>query len=423
VRSATAALATPHRFRLAICLVGTLACLAGCGSSGSGGGRISGRTLTIYMSSPLHGASSVEGRAAVEGAQLALSEVRGRVGKYRIRLRSLDDSTPQRGGWDPGQTTLNARAAVQDQTTIGYIGELNSGASAISIPLLNRVGIAQISPTSTAVGLTSAGLAASPGEPEKYYPSGVRTFARVIPNDSVQAAVQVRLQKAMGCRKAYVLDDGEVDGEDTATSYELAAQAAHLTVIGVQPFDPRATDYSSLATAVAQTGPDCIMLSAITESNAVLLTKQLGAAVPGATIFGDAGLAETTYTDPGQGGIPVSLDPRVLITSATLDLSAYPPSGRAFFAAFERRFGAPEPDAIFGYEAMSLMLDAISRATHRGTTAAVRSRVVSAIFGTRDRHSVLGAYSIDPNGDTTLRRYGVYRLVDGKLAFWDAIGG
>jgi branched-chain amino acid transport system substrate-binding protein len=72
---------------------------------------------------------------------------------------------------------------------------------------------------------------------------------------------------------------------------------------------------------------------------------------------------------------------------------------------------------------MSLILDAISRATAGGTRPALRSRVVAAIFATRDRHSVLGTYSIDSDGDTTLTRYGVWRVVDGELVFWKAITG
>ena len=40
---------------------------------------------------------------------------------------------------------------------------------------------------------------------------------------------------------------------------------------------------------------------------------------------------------------------------------------------------------------------------------------------TSDRHSVLGAYAINRNGDTTLRRYGVYTIVGGHLTFWESI--
>jgi branched-chain amino acid transport system substrate-binding protein len=191
----------------------------------------------------------------------------------------------------------------------------------------------------------------------------------------------------------------------------------------VQAFEPRATDYASFAASVAASDADCILISALTESGAALVTRQLAAALPHARIFGAAGVAESTYTDPTLGGIPLSLDRRMLITVATLDPRAYPPDGRSFFVRYARLYGAPQQYSIFGYEAMSLMLDAISRATAGGTQAPLRSRVVSAIFATRNRHSVLGTYSIESDGDTTLTRYGVWRVVDGQLVFWKAIAG
>jgi len=387
----------------------------------TGATRIHGKTLTVYASAPLSGDSRVSGQAVVDGARLALERVHDRIGDYRIALKVLDDTTVQRGGWDPGQTTIDARAAVLDPTTIGYIGELNSGASAISIPPLNRAGIPQVSPTSTAVGLTSSAAGAFPGEPQKYYPSGVRTFARVVPNDAVQAIAQVRVQQDMGCRRVYVLNDGEVDGADAARTYLAAAQAANLQVIGIQAFVRGATSYAPLAIGVAQLHPDCVLISADTESGAVLLTAQLAAAMPDVKIFGSAGLAETTYADPAHGGIPLPVDPRVVITAPTLGPGQYPNAARAFTAAYDRRYGALEPDSIFGYEAMSLLLSAIDRATKHGTKPAVRSQVRAALFSTRDRASVLGTYSIDGNGDTTLRHYGVYAIVAGRLTLWETI--
>ena len=413
---------------LALALAGTAALsgggvLAGCGSSAKRppGDEIKGTTLTIYSSGPQNGASRVAELAVLSGEQLALADAHDRIGKYRIVLRALNDSTPQRGEWDPGQTSTNAHTALADPTAIGYLGEFNSGASAVSIPLLNRLGIPQISPTSTAVGLTSAGAGASPGEPGKYYPTGVRTFVRIVPNDAIQAAAQVALQLRQGCHSTFVLDDGEVDGQDTATTFAVAAQRRGLHLAGSQPFDPHATDYSSLATAVAKTGADCVFISAITESNAVLLTKQIASALPNAKLFGSAGMAESTYADAAEGGIPRTLDAQLMITVATLDPASYPPSARAFYAAYAHRYGIPQPYAIYGYEAMSLMLSAISKATDHGHKPARRSRVRAALLATRDRHGVLGTYSITHEGDTTLRRYGVYRIIDGRLVFWTAI--
>lgn len=398
--------------------------VAGCGSSSGqtlAASRIRGRTLTIYVSAPLVGRSGVTGNAVVSGARLALDQVGGRIGEYRISFKALDDATVARGGWDPGQTTINARLAALDPTTIGYVGEVDSGASAISIPPLNRAGIPQVSPTSAAVGLTSATLGAFPGEPEKYYPTGVRTFARVVPDDRIQAIAQVRVQQSMGCKSTYVLNDGEVDGADAARSFEVAALAAHLRLAGVATFVRDATSYKSLAAGVAHVAPDCVLIAADTESGAVLLTTQIAAAMPEVKIFGTADLAESTYCDPNEGGIPLSVGPRVVLTSPTLGLSEYPPWARAFNAAYERRYGDPQPAAIYGYEAMSLLLSAIERATHHGARPAVRSEVRAAIFATRDRRSVLGTYSIDRDGDTTLRRYGVWNIVDGGLTFWQAI--
>jgi branched-chain amino acid transport system substrate-binding protein len=400
--------------------------LSGCGSTSArtlAATRIRGKTLTIYVSAPLRGRSSVSGQAVVRGAQLALSQVAGRIGQYRIVSKVLDDATVARGGWDPGQTTINVRAAVLNPTTIGYVGEVNSGASAVSIPPLNRAGIPQVSPTSSAVGLTTNDLGTFPGEPQKYYPTGIRTFARVVPNDSVQAAVQVHLQQSMGCHSTYVLNDGEVDGADAARSFVVAAQAAHLKLAGVQAFPRDATSYKSLAKGVAHIAPGCVLISADTESGAVPLTTSLAAEMPDVKIFGTSGLAETTYWNPDDGGIPLSVDPQVLLTAPTLALSSYPAAARAFNAAYKRRYGPPEPAAIFGYEAMSLMLSAIERATDDGTRAAVRSQVRAAIFDTHDRRSVLGTYSIDRNGDTTIRRYGVYQIVQGQLMFLEALDG
>jgi branched-chain amino acid transport system substrate-binding protein len=404
-----------------------LAGLSGCGSkhasgtSGTAVGLVRGKTLTIYVSAPLRGDSRVSGSGAISGARLALAQMRGRMGDYRIDLRALNDAGAGQRGWDPGQTTINARVAVLDPTTIGYVGEVNSGASAISIPPLNRAGIPQVSPTSTAVGLTSSGPGAFPGEPQKYYPTGVRTFARVVPNDTVQAAAQVHVQQSMGCHTTYVLDDGEVDGADMARSFEVAAQAAGIKLAGVQSFPRNATSYQALAMGVAHTNPDCVLISADTESGAALLTTQLAVAMPDVKLFGTAGLAETTFADPAQGGIPLAVDPRITITAPTLGPRQYPAAAQAFTAAYERRYGPPEPDAIFGYEAMSLLLNAIDRATDGGTQPAERAAVRDALFATRDRSSVLGTYSIDSNGDTTQRRYGVYIIVAGQLTFWQAI--
>jgi branched-chain amino acid transport system substrate-binding protein len=395
-----------------------VAVLAACGSArrDEPTSRIPGRALTIYVSVPLHGASGVSGLAIWHGAQIALDDVHGRVGMYRVRVRRIDDSNPTTGGWDPGMTSDGARRAAADPTAVGYVGDTDSGASAISIPVLNRLGIPQVSPTSTAVGLTSPGPGAAPGEPDKYYPAGVRTFARVAPSDAMQAEAQVRVQRSLGCTRTYVVEDGEVDGEDLATSFDLAARGSGLRVVATQEFDPRATDYRPLAASIATTGARCLLIAAIPDSNAVALTEQLSGALPRIRIFGGGGLAEPSYARRLSS-------PRVILTSPALGASAYPAQGRAWLTAYGRRYGRSQPDAILGYEAMHVLLGAISRATDGGRAPAERAKVVRAMFDTRLHHSVLGGFAIKADGDTTLRHVGVWIAADGRLTFWKALEG
>ena len=134
-------------------------------------------------------------------------------------------------------------------------------------------------------------------------------------------------------------------------------------------------------------------------------------------------MAQSTYVSPAAGGIPLADDGRVLITSPALGERAYPAYARGFFTAFRRRYGPPQPDAILGYESMRLLLNAISRATDSGRHPARRSAVVSAIFHTRDRRSVLGTYSIDANGNTSITAIGVWKVVSGGLRFWKTVAG
>jgi branched-chain amino acid transport system substrate-binding protein len=349
---------------------------------------------------------------------MALAGSGGRIGRYRIVLKALDDSSIASDGWDPTQTTLDARRVTQDPTAVGYLGDFNSGASAISIPLLNRAGIAQISPGSTAVGLTSTGPGAAPGEPQKYYPTGVRTFARVVPTDAHQSRALVRTERAMGCRSTFVLDDGEVDGEDMALTFVLSAKSAGMRVLGVLPFQRQALTYTSLAKSVAASGADCVLISAIDERSSVLLAEQLASADPNATIFIDNGLADSAFF----AGLPQSLDSRLVVLSAALPARNYPPPARAFLARYARRFDAPEPSAIFGYVAMQLMLDVLDDATNGGRKQADRAKILAALSDGDQRRTVLGAIRIDRAGDATITRYGIYRVVNGRLSFLGAAG-
>jgi len=403
------------------CLIGALAMgVTACGgdddsggdSSGGGGGG--GKTLTVYSSLPLQGASRPQTTALVNGIKLALDQAGGKAGDFTIKYESLDDSTAQAGSWTPEATQANARKVAQDDSAAAYIGEFNSGASAVSIPILNEAGIPQISPANTAVGLTSDEPGATPGEPEKYYPAQTRTYTRIVPKDTIQAAALATLMKQDGCTKVFMTNDKEVYGAGLAKNLELAADPAGLNIVANEAIDKNAPNYRSLASKAKGDGADCFVYSGITANNAVQLYKDFSAAIPDAKLYGPDGVAESGFSDPKNGGIPADVASKVKVTVATLSPDEYPPEGQEFFKQFSEKYGEanPDPYAIYGYEAMRLALDAIQRS---GTGS--HEDVVKALFDTKDRESVLGTYSIDENGDTTLTDYGVYTISGGSLKF------
>ncbi len=156
------------------------------------------------------------------------------------------------------------------------------------------------------------------------------------------------------------------------------------------------------------------MFSGITANGAVQIDKDFAAALPDAKLYGPDGVAESGFADPKEGGIPADVASKTKVTVATLSPDEYPPEGQEFFDAFEQKYNEPNPDpyAIYGYEAARLALDAIQRS---GTGE--KADIIKALFDTKDRQSVLGTYSIDENGDTTLTDYGVYTIEGGELGF------
>jgi branched-chain amino acid transport system substrate-binding protein len=176
--------------------------LPGCGDEDSGR---DGGTVYVYVSVPLTGERAAEGRAVVAGAREALADAGGRAGGFEVRGVYMDD-TGGAGRWDMATTGENARRAVEDASAVGYIGDLDSGATRISLPITNQADLVQVSPGSTAPDLTrrvSAEL-----EPGRYRPSDEQTFARLVPAGEAVPVCAAHGYEAMALILAAVTEAG-----------------------------------------------------------------------------------------------------------------------------------------------------------------------------------------------------------------------
>jgi branched-chain amino acid transport system substrate-binding protein len=344
----------------------------GCGGQGRPRDEIAGRQLTVYAAVPLDGPWRTPALAVIGGERLALRASGARIGPLHVRLRVLDDATAARGAWDPGQASEAAKLAATDPTTVGYLGDLDSGASAVSLPLLERTGIVQISPTSSAVGLTRSGPGADPGEPQKYYPAGARTFVRLVPGDDVEAVRLAGLAHRSRCRRTVVIDDGGFDGAALAATLTAVLPRHGLPVVASDSFDPSSGDPVALATSVAAVAADCAVIAALAPGEAGVVGGELQATLPHLRLFA-SGIDELVLR--GRRG------------QATL--------------------------TALGYTAMRLLLAAVGEASDGGRGAVRRSQVREALFSSRLRTGPAGPFSVNASGDTTLAATAVAALHPG----------
>ena len=410
-----------RRLRMVLLAIGLAGASLAVASCGGGGGSGSSNTVDVYSSLPLQGASSAQTKPMVNGIELALDQAGNKAGNFTVKYESLDDSTAQAGAWDPGQAAANARKVASDPDAVYYMGEFNSGASEVTIPILNHASIPQVSPANTYVGLTVSDPPVSiSGEPEKYYPTGTRTYLRIVPNDVIQAGADLIAMKEAGCTKVAVANDKEAYGAGLAALLEEEKGTYGTTITSNTGIDPKAPNFRSYASTVKSEGADCFFFAGIVSNGAVQLTKDINSALPTAKIFGGDGVCTGSYTNAKEGGVPASVDPQIECTVATQDLKAYP-GGKDFLAAYKAKYGVsnPDPYAIYGYEVMKLGLDTIAGLGDKGND---KAEVLKALFATKDRKSVLGTYGFDKNGDTTLKSYGLYKVgADGEPVFFKTI--
>jgi len=394
----------------ALGLVSMALALTGCGAVVSATPPSAGRQLAVFSSLPLQGPEATASQAIVNGESLALSQAHGHVGRFGVSYYSLDDSDPSTQLWSAGLAAANAKVASQDKSTIAYLGDYDSGATAISLPLINDGGILQISPASSYVGLTQSQFAGQ-DEPERFYPTGVRTFGRNVPNDLVQGAAAVALMRRLGIHSLYVIDDLDAFNASLAQIVASDAQQAGINVLASDSLDMTASDYSGEVKKVMASDAGAVFYAGSAVPGAATLWQQLYAADGQLKLLGSSAFDSATFT-ASLGDAAVE----TYFTTPVLPPQLYPPAAQRFFAAYRKTYGYPaNPYALFGYDAMQDVLISIA---HAGDHGDVRSVVNSAFFGLHNRNSVLGHYSILPSGDTTLTTYGADRVVNGAPKFY-----
>lgn len=356
-------------------------------------------TIDIWSSLPRQGSSKAQTDTMVNAIKMAIEEKGGKVGGYTINYVDKDDSTAAAGKWDEATEIKNANDAVANDKLVGYLGTLNSGAAKLSIPILCAKGIVMISAANTGVGLTQP---FEPGEPEKYYPNGCkRNYHRVIPNDLLQGKAGALWAKQLGFTTVWVVDDTEVYGKGLADVFASEAPNNGLTVTGRDGIDGKATDYKALADKIKAANVDLVYYGGITQNNAGQLWRDLRDAMPDVALMGPDGVYESEFLAAAEAAADGTY-----ITTGAVPPSQLTGPGKAFVDAYTAKYpnNPVEGYTAYAYESAKVLLAAIERAAAKNPAdiLALRALVLDEVKATKDFAGILGTWSFNEAGDTSL---------------------
>lgn len=384
--------------------------LTACNDLTAGGGAAN--TVKIVSSLPMTGSGLGQNQSIVNGIKQALAQTNSTAcdGQLKIDYEIYDDATAAAGKWEPAQVTANANKAVNDPSVVGVIGHFNSGAAKLSIPILNAANLVMVSPANTYPGLTKPGLGEGK-EPDVYYPNGKRNYVRVVPTDDIQGVVGAKWAKSLGAKKVYILDDQELYGKGLADIFEASAKKEGLEVLGHEGIDPKASDYKALMTKIKALNPDLIYFGGTTQTNAGQLIKDMrnvGMSAETVKFMGPDGTYEQALIDAAGKDAE-----GVYATFGGVPPTKLTGTGQKWYESYKTQFNAePEAYAAYGYESAKVLIGAINQVCKND-----RDAIRAAVLNTKDFDGVLGKWSFDANGDTTLKVMSGNTVKDAKWEF------
>jgi branched-chain amino acid transport system substrate-binding protein len=394
---------------VAVVAVGALG-LAACASGGDSGSGSSGgggaKTVIISTDLPLQGSNKDASDSTNNAIELYLKSIGNKVGNYTVQLQKYDNSTAAAAQWDQAQCQANAQKHVSNKSEVAVMGTLNSGCAKIEVPVLNQAPdgpLLMVSHANTNVGLTRQWDA---GEPNKYYPTGKRNYARVVTTDDVQgAAAAIFAGQTLGVKKCYVLNDNETYGQGVAKVFQENATKNGINVVANEAWDKKATNYTALFQKVQQSGADCVFFGGIYDAGGAQLVKDK------VSVLGDNDKVKVIAPDGFTGFPDLNKAPQaqgMYLTFAGLSIDQLLAAGGAgakLVDDYKKQYGqAPSSNyALYGVAALQVILKAL--AASDGTRKGVNDAVFTNGITVPANESVLGKeLKIDPaTGDVNAK--------------------
>lgn len=289
---------------------------------------------------PLTGSLAPYGQRLREGIELAVSQHNRAIGDS-VRLVVLDDS----GSYSLAAERLAELEALGVLGVVGPVGEEALRTAAARRKAQDLVLIAPLGPGGWEWGLGSNVLGLW------FSTDDLALLARKLAEFAV---------REMGARRIGVIFPDDALGLAQYRSFAEEATYWGAEIVGAEPYDPRATTFEGPLTRLRDVNPEAVYAVAASPQVAIQLAPQFSYyGLRGVQIFGDP-----NWIDPEVTRL---VEPRFLngaVVASYLD-RWLPESGWNRFAfEYEMAYGKSLGDnllAALGYDAASLLLDAVPR--------------------------------------------------------------
>jgi branched-chain amino acid transport system substrate-binding protein len=367
----------------AISIVASVAMVATAVVAGTSAADAATKVLTISSDLPLQGSSFDSNDSTNKAIALYLKQIKYKAGKYTVKFKIYDDATAAAGSWDPAKCAANAQAHIANKSEVAIMGTYNSGCAKIEVRILNQApggAMTMVSDANTNPGLTKSW---NPGEPDVYYPTGVRNYARVATTDDIQGAAAAQFAKSIGVKSVYVINDTQTYGQGVAQAFTTEAKKQGLNVLSSgaygEGWDAKQSDYTALFTKIKALSPDMIYVGGIFDNNGGQLTKDKVA------VLGDNTKVKFMAPDgftgyPEFNALPEADGAYLSFAGLSSDLLAkIDPKGAGvkFVAAYKKAYGKAPVGSypVYGVAAVQVILAAIAKSdgTRKGVTNAIFS--------------------------------------------------
>jgi branched-chain amino acid transport system substrate-binding protein len=364
-------------------------------------------TIKLVSNLPRTGSAKEQTDSMVKGIQLAIKERSGIAGGFRIELLDWDDAGED-GRWTAELEARNANKAIADADVMALLGPFNSGAAMVSMPMLNKAGMIQVSAAATNTGLTRKAADNQDGEPGIYRPTDKVTFCRVCPFDGSQGALAANFAvQELKAKSVFILDDNETYGKSIAGDFAKQCTERKVKILGHVSVDHKETQFGKLVAKIKSLTPDLIFFGGTAVTNGPQIAKAVAAASAKIPLLVPDGCFEESFIeDAGEEAVK-----NCYVTTGGVDTTLLTGKGAAFIKNFQAEFKqAPEGYALFAYESAGVVLAAIDKVKKKD-----REAIRKAVLETRNYDGAIGTLSFDSNGDNTLQQMTVYKIEKKKF--------